>query len=65
MHRMFVNTVCVYLLGGPMAKKSLLVPILHVIPHVMIELGSGEVADPPLSIGMMVDSCTALNPVHF
>jgi len=43
---MFVNTVRVYFLDGPMAKKSLPVPILHEMSHITIELGTGEVADP-------------------
>ena len=43
---MFVNTVRVYFLDGPMAKKSLPVPILHEMSHITIELGPGEVADP-------------------
>ena len=42
---MFVNTVCVDFFGVPIATKSLPVPILHGMPHVMIELGQGEVVD--------------------
>ena len=42
----FVNTVCVCLLGGPMAKKSFLIPILHGMSHVTIKPGPGEVVDP-------------------
>ena len=44
----FFNTACVYSLSGSRAKTSLPVPILHEMPHVMLELGPGEEGGPPM-----------------
>ena len=63
---MFVNTVRVYYSGGRMAKKPLPVPILHEMHRSTLELGPGEEGRPPCPvIGMIVDSCAALNTMNF
>ena len=43
-------------------KKPLPVPILYDIPHITLEFGPVEEGGPPCpGIGMMVDTCAALN----
>ena len=49
-----------------MARKTPPVPILHEIPHVTLGFGPREEGRPPYpGIGMVLDSCDALNTMHF